>query len=192
MILAIVGIVHSYDLLPYYLRHYRELGVDRFAIACNPDDLDPAGGVKKMLASEPDVNVVDLPGGFQRSRLVGMIEEEVRLRTATAEDWAIPADLDELNQYPADLRDLVAQVEQYGFTHVSGELRDRLAPEGVLAGLKPFDRGVSIWGQYPLEANVTGRIAEGLTEKVLLPRGDLAWGIGTPQSPFALAQAVSL
>lgn len=178
MIVAIVGIVHAYDLLPYYLRHYRELGVERFIIACNPDDLDPAGELRRMLASQPDIDTVDLPTGFQRSNLVGMIEEEVRLRSAIAGDWLIPADLDELNQYPTSLRGVVQQMEQGGFTHIVGELRDRLAPDGILKRLAPFDDGVSIWDQYPLEASVTARIAGGLTDKVLLSRGDLALGIG--------------
>ena len=131
-----------------------------------------------MLASHPDVDVVNLPRGFQRSSLVGMIEEEVRSLIATAGDWLIPSDLDELNQYPADLRDLVHQMEQDGSTHLVGELRDRLAPEGVLAGLLPFDQGVSIWDQYPLEGDVTARIAGRVGSTGALSRGDLAWCMG--------------
>lgn len=178
MIRAIVGIVHAYNLLPYYLSHYRELGVNRFTIACHPDDLNPTGELRRMLASQPDIDVVDIPRGFQRSHLVGMIEEEVRSRVALDDDWVIPADLDELNQYPVRLRALVRQMEEDGFTHLAGELRDRLAPKGVLARLLPFDEGISIWEQYPLAANVTARIAGGMIEKVLLSRGDLAWSIG--------------
>lgn len=178
MIVAIVGLCHSYELLPYYLEHYRGLGVDRFLVACEPDALDPSGGLRRVLASQGDVEVVALPAGFRRSNLVGMIEEEVRARTVTAGDWVIPADLDELNRYPADLRGLVAEMERDGSDYVAGEMRDRLAPEGLLRGLLPFERGVSIWEQYPLEADVTGRIAGGATGKVLLSRGDLAWGMG--------------
>ena len=176
MIVAIVGIVHSYDLLPYYLNHYRGLGVDKFVISCDPDDLDPTGELQQNLLAQADIELVDLPAGFRRSKMVGMIEEEVRSRTAA--DWAIPADLDELNQYPGDLRELVAQLERDGATHVTGELRDRLAPGGVLAELGSFEDGISIWDQYPLEANVTAKLAGGLTEKVLLSRGDLAWTMG--------------
>jgi hypothetical protein len=178
MILAIVGIVHGFDLLPYYLSHYRALGVGRFIIACDPAKLDPSGALGRMLALQPDFEVLDLPRGFRRSGLVGMIEEEARSSVASGDDWAIPADLDELNQYPGDLRDLVRRMEQDGSTHLAGELRDRLASGGVLARLLPFAQGVSIWEQYPLEARVTARIAGGRTDKVLLSRGDLAWCMG--------------
>jgi hypothetical protein len=178
VILAIVGVVHAYDLLPYYLSHYRKLGVDRFAVACNPKELDREGDLKRTLALQADVDVCSLPRGFRRSNLVGMIEEEVRQRIATPDDWVIPADLDELNQYPEELHELTEKMRQHGFTHVTGKLRDRLARSGVLTALKPFERSVSIWEQYPLEADVTARITQGSTKKVLLSRGDLGWTAG--------------
>jgi hypothetical protein len=178
MIVAIVGIVHRDDLLPYYLEHYRELGVDRFVISCDADDLDPAGGLKRKLVTEPDVELVDLPSRFRRSKLVGMINEEIRSRLVSADDWVVPADLDELNQYPANLSELVDQLSDSGSSYMSGRLRDRLAEDGTLKKLAPFEEGVSIWEQYPLEADVTARIAGGQTEKVLLFRGDLPLSMG--------------
>lgn len=178
MIVAVVGMVYDQAMLPYYLRHYRDLGVERFVIACDPRALDPSGGLQKMLHAQPDVEIVELPRTFRRSSLVGMIEEEVRSRVATAGDWAIPADLDELNQYPGDLHEVVGDMERDGSTHMLGELVDRLAPGGVLAELEPFGEGISIWKQYPLEAHVTDRIGRGETGKVLLSRGDLGWRLG--------------
>lgn len=130
MILAVVGAVHAYDLLPYYLKHYRTLGVERFAISCRPDELDPTGELKHYLGEQSDVAVVDLPRGFRRSNLVGMVEEETRASVASAADWVIPADLDELNQYPDDLHTLARTMEEGGLTHITGHMRDRLAPDG--------------------------------------------------------------
>lgn len=190
MILAVVGIAHGHDLLPYYLDHYRSLGVERFVIACDAE-------LQRALSLQPDVEAVDLPRGFQRSRLVGMIEEELRVRHAGPADWVIPADLDELNEYPTSLPDLVAQMRRDAATHVEGVMRDRIAPGGVLAALEPFEGGRSIWDQYPLEAAVGVRLAESRTDKVLLSRGDLAWGIGhhqmrdAPALPAFRAQGVA-
>lgn len=175
MILAVVGIVHSFDLLPYYLDHYRKLGVARFVIACN---LDESGEMGDLLVGQPDIQVVPLPRTFRRSNLVGMVEEEIRSGTAGPHDWVIPADLDEFNQFTNDLQKLVSEMEHYGYTHVVGELRDRLAPGGELTSLLPFERGVPIWRQYPLEASVTARVAQGSVDKVLLSRGDLSWTVG--------------
>jgi hypothetical protein len=171
VIVAVVGIAHGHDLLPYYLHHYRGLGVERFVIACSPE-------LQRTLSSQPDVEAVDLPRGFLRSRLVGMIEEELRVRHNCADDWLIPADLDELNEYPASLTDLVTQIRHEGATHVEGVLRDRIASDGALAELQPFECGQSIWDQYPLEGTVSARIADSRIDKVLLSRGDLGWGIG--------------
>ncbi len=176
MILAITGILHACDLLPYYLDHYRQLGVERFVIACNPDQ--GGGELGRQLSAQADVETLPLPRTFRRSNLVGMVEEETRLRVAGPDDWVIPADLDELNQYPDDLPEIVRAMEHDGYTHLVGELRDRLADGGELTSLLPFSRGVPIWHQYPLEGSVTSQLARGSVEKVLLSRGDLGWTVG--------------
>jgi hypothetical protein len=176
MILAVTGIVHAFDLLPYYLDHYRKLGVERFVIACDPDQ--GGGELGRLLSTQRDVEALPMPRTFRRSSLVGMIEEETRLRIADPDDWVVPADLDELNQYPDELRDLVRTMQRHGYTHVTGELRDRLAAGGELTSLLPFSRGIPIWQQYPLEGSVTSELAHGSVEKVLLSRGDLGWTVG--------------
>jgi hypothetical protein len=178
MILCIVGIVHGYDLLPYYLDHYRMLGVHRFVVACDPETLDPTGRLSDHLRAQPDIVLDALPKSFRRSQLVGFIEEEMRRKHAGPDDWIIPADLDELNQYPLPLPTLIAEFEANDFTHMGGVMRDRISPDGTLAPLLPFDQGVSIWRQYPWEADATALIAGGWTDKVLLSKGDVELSAG--------------
>lgn len=181
MILAIVGIVHGHDLLPYYLDHYRACGVDRFFIACAASQLDPSGALEKFLCEQTDVTVIAPPDRFVRTRLVGSIEEEVRRGRATANDWVVPTDLDEFIQFPRALPDLVEDVARDGCTHVVGTLLDRISSRGELTSVAPSEHGVSIWAQYPLSARVTELITHGGTSKVVLSRGDLPWTIGHHQ-----------
>lgn len=178
MIIAVTAIVHGYELLPYYFDYYRDLGVEKFVLACEPATVDGTGELQRFLAAQSDLQLLDVPRTYKRSNLVGMIEEEVRLRIGRSDDWLIPADIDELNQYPCELPELVRRLERNGYTHVEGVLSDRLAPRGELVGLKPKSAGVSLWEQYPMEAPVTQRIARGHIEKVLISRGDLGWTMG--------------
>jgi hypothetical protein len=178
MIIATVAIVHDYALLRYYLQHYRICGVERFFIACDSDDLDASGALTAFLGSQIDVVQLSLSRRFRRSRIVGATEEDIRRQVATPQDWVVPADLDEFNQFPLALADLAADLDAGGFTHVTGHLADRLAPEGHLARLEPFDNQIPIWDQYPLVADATSCIVEGTTEKVLLSRGDLPLWLG--------------
>ena len=181
MILAIVGIVHQYDLLPYYLQHYRQLGVEKFFTVCEPEQLDPSGDLKAFLSAQKDIEVVGLPRAFKRSNLVGMIEEEIRQAVATASDWIIPSDLDELNQYPASLTEIIKNMEKDNQHHVLGEMKDRISSDGTLTKLIAFGHDIPIWQQYPMEGDVTKLITQGRVDKVLLSRGDLALGIGHHQ-----------
>jgi hypothetical protein len=125
MILAVVGIVHSFDLLPYYVVPLLKVGVARFVIACNVNEGGELGG---LLVGRPDVLVLALPRTFRRSNLVGMVDEEIRVRASGPHDWVIPAGLDELNQYLDDLQKLASEMEWCGYSRVVGELRHRLAP----------------------------------------------------------------
>jgi hypothetical protein len=178
MIIAVTAIVHGYELLPYYLEYYRELGVEEFVISCDPEELDESGELGTYLAAQADVKLLPLPRTFRRSKLVGMIEEEIRKKIGRHSDWLIPADLDEFNQYPWPLRDLVERLERGGYTHVNGVFSDRLAVGGELVALKPQSEHISLWDQYPMEAAVTQRIGQGQLEKVMLSRGDVGWALG--------------
>lgn len=181
MIIAIVGIVHKSNLLPYYLQHYRYLGVQKFFVSCDPDKLDPSGALKEFILRQKDIELIQLPSGFRRSQLCGGIEEEIRKTVATSDDWVIPSDLDEFNQYPVTLPEFVHKLQSGFFTHMSGHLSDRISVSGELNGLLPIEDGVSIWKQYPLVGQVTALLSRGRTDKVLISRGDLAWGMGHHQ-----------
>ena len=74
-----------------------------------------------------------------------MNEEEVRRAVAGPDDWVVPADLDELNQYPLPLPELVRLLAAGGYTHVTGTLVDRLAADGALRPLpRRARRGVAL------------------------------------------------
>jgi hypothetical protein len=173
VIVCVTLIAHDHTLLPYYLEHYRRLGVDGFVIAA-----ELGSPAVPRLRLQPDVEVVEPSGRFLRTHLVGMEEEEIRRHHVHRAAWLVPADLDEFNEYPGDLGELAAEMEAAGYTHVTGTLSDRVAADGSLAPLRDHADGVPIWDQYPLQAPVTERLAGARTAKVLLFRADLPLGIG--------------
>ncbi len=177
MIIVATAVLHDSGLLPYFVAHYRAVGADRFAIAVDRDGT----GAAEALAygdAQPDIDVLEVTPRYRRNRLVGSNEEDIRRAVAGPRDWVVPADLDELNQYPGDLPDLVGRMERAGAVQLVGHLVDRLAADGRMAPLAPVGRGRSLWDQYPLEAPLTTRFTQGETAKVLVARGDQALGLG--------------
>ncbi|MFN3232898.1 MAG: glycosyltransferase family 2 protein [Alphaproteobacteria bacterium] len=99
--------------LPDFLRHYREIGIDRFVMIDNGSD----DGTLELLEAEPDVDLysTDLP--YPAMRFGATIITFMAHRYGTGR-WIIYADADEHLVYDGvedhGLRELTAQLERQG------------------------------------------------------------------------------
>src|SRR3954454_6364922 len=83
---------HPY--LPHFLRHYRSIGVKRFAIIDNGS----TDGGKDYLLTQEDCDVYECPGDYKASRS-GMLWKNVVMARYQASNWIFSADVDELATY---------------------------------------------------------------------------------------------
>jgi Glycosyl transferase family 2 len=81
--------------LPYFLKYYRDLGVDHFVIVDNGSD----DGTLQLLAAQPDVSVWSAEAGYKQARF-GMDWTMHLLRRYGAGNWCLTVDVDEFLIYP--------------------------------------------------------------------------------------------
>lgn len=81
--------------LPYFLRYYRDLGIDHFLIIDNDSD----DGSREYLARQPDVSLWTSKASYKRARF-GMDWVTHLLRRYGHGNWCLTVDVDEFLIYP--------------------------------------------------------------------------------------------
>ncbi len=165
--------------LPYFLRHYRALGVRHFLVV---DNASTDGG-RDLLGAEPDVSLWHTAAGYRASRF-GLDWVQALLMRHGHGHWCLTVDADELLVYPhhetRPLPALTGWLEAEGEA-MFGALMLDLYPKGPLDGVRyaPGQNPVEVLGWYD-SANYT------ITRKT-----DLAalWIQGGPRSRMFFAEA---
>ena len=90
--------------LPWFLKYYRDLGVDHFLMVDNASD----DGGREWLAEQPDVSLWTTPASYKRARFGADWLNGLAMRHAVGH-WCLTVDPDELLVYPfCDTRPLRA------------------------------------------------------------------------------------
>ena len=129
--------------LPFFLDHYRRLGVRHFLMIDNSSD----DGTSAMLRAQPDVSLWHASGGYRASRF-GVDWQNWLLRRYVSGHWALVVDADELLIYPdwdrRDLTVLCTWLQSRGFCAMDAPMLDlypkgRLAEQSYSAGQDPTE-----------------------------------------------------
>ncbi|WP_424972614.1 glycosyltransferase family 2 protein [Dinoroseobacter sp. S76] len=124
--------------LPYWLSHYRALGVSHFLVVDNGS----TDGSLDLLSAAPDVSVWRTSTSYKAARF-GMDWLTTLLRRHGRDRWCLTVDLDELLVYPdhehRPLPDLVAELDRQG-RRAFGALMVELYPKGPL-GAQSYSPG---------------------------------------------------
>jgi hypothetical protein len=144
--------------LPYFLRYYRELGVDHFLIVDN----DSSDGSREYLADQPDVSLWHTTASYKRSRF-GVDWLNALQRRYGHDHWTLVVDPDEFFIYPfcdtRPLRALTDWLDASSIRSFSAMLLD-MYPKGPLdaqpyrEGQNPFE--IAAWfdaGNYTIARN---------------------------------------
>lgn len=153
--------------IPYYLRHYRDLGVAHFLIVDNASTDDTPA----LLADQPDVSVWTTDASYRASRFGVDWLTWLQLRHGHGH-WCLTADADELLLIPhhgsRDLHDLTGWLEGRGAETFAATMLD-LYPEGRLSDatcppdvppqtvLTGFDAQGYTWEYQPKYRNISVR-----------------------------------
>lgn len=146
-ILAFVTVRNEVERLPYFLAHYRKLGVDHFLFVDNGSD----DGTAAYLADQPDVSVWTTAHSYRLARF-GMDWLGWLLWRYGSGHWCLTVDADELLVYPEcetrDLKVLTTWLDEQGCPSFGAIMLD-LYPKGALEDVKyePGDdpRDVLAW-----------------------------------------------
>lgn len=129
-ILAFVTVRNEALRLPYFLQHYRKLGVDHFLIVDNAS----SDGTAVLLAAQPDVSLFRTAAGYKASRF-GLDWLTGLMRRHGAGHWCLTLDADELLIYPycetRPLRALTERLQAEGRESFGAMMLD-LYPKGPL------------------------------------------------------------
>ncbi len=144
--------------LSYFLRYYRDLGVDHFLMIDNGSD----DGSREFLADQPDVSLWTTPHSYKRANF-GTDWINGLLRRYAHGHWALVVDVDEFLIYPfCDTRPLGALVDWLDASSVRtfGAMLLDMYPKAPIdavpyrAGQNPFE--IASWfdsGNYVIEKN---------------------------------------
>jgi hypothetical protein len=144
--------------LPYFLKYYRDLGVNHFFIVDN----DSTDGGLEYLSEQPDVSVWHSQNSYKRSRYGVDWLNWVQLRYAHGH-WCLTVDPDEFFLFPfcdtRPIRALTDWLDASSIKSFSAMLLDmypkgRIDAETYLPGQNPMD--IACWfdsGNYTIEKN---------------------------------------
>ena len=155
--------------LPAFLRHYRQLGVDRFFIVDNGS----SDGSVDYLAAQTDVHLFHTGNRYGEANS-GTAWLNALLAQFGVGCWCVTVDIDELLVYPgsehAPLRTLTTYLDQHGFDAFACMLLD-LYPAGPLKDCRyaPADNLVTASPYF--DAGPYDRIAVSLSPGVLIRGG---------------------
>jgi Glycosyl transferase family 2 len=125
--------------LPFFLEHYRKLGVGHFLVVDNDSD----DGTVALLRDQPDVSLWSAHGSYREARF-GLDWSNGLLRRFAHGHWTLTVDADELLVYPywetRDLRALTYWLDRNG-THSFAAMMLDLYPKGPVTdvGYQPGD-----------------------------------------------------
>ena len=144
--------------LPFFLKYYRDMGVNHFLFVDNESDDDSL----EYLKDQPDVSVWRANGSYKRARF-GMDWQNWLLRKYAHGHWCVVVDPDEFFVYPfcdtRPLRALTDWLDASSIKSFSAMLLD-LYPKGPISQV-PYQKGqdpieIACWfdsGNYTIERN---------------------------------------
>ena len=154
------------DVLGHMLEHYRGLGIESFFVNLNlSDEKDPIREQVEEITRRFGCGIAGVTIGDWH-----LLQQQVYLkqRELYPSDWFVLADQDELQVYPADLRDVMADCGSWDY--IRGCFVDRIARDGSFPAVEAEK---PIWEQFPLGGFITALIGGGDPRKVVAVKGAL-------------------
>jgi hypothetical protein len=166
---AIASVYENADLIPHFLAHYYRLGVHRVLLVVRTPQRDGVLSATIEQAKSFGSNV----SWFRAERFADSDKADVeqfvlRENSVEPDDYVMHLDLDEFQEYPAPLSEIVTAMNQADDWAIRGWIIDRVSETGMLA---PIRSEPSIGEQYAIGCHLTQNLLRGWTQKIVLCRG---------------------
>jgi hypothetical protein len=147
------------SLLPHFVKHYAELGVDYIFFICETKTKEYIDSLKLHLNKIKyeiidDGSMSDPIGrvGYNDSIRINNLKNQIDCAGAY---WYIPADIDEFHEIKpfGSFKELQTSCENEGVHFVKSNMVDRIAIESILP--KNIDLAIPINKQFPIKKNIT-------------------------------------
>jgi hypothetical protein len=167
-------------LLPWFVKHYRACGVDRFYINLHFDSIygpevqaDLATRAEAILR-DLDLRLYSTYASPYDSAVTRARHDSIQQEIASISPWIVWADIDEFHEFSDSLSSLTAFMRARSLGCIAGFLVDRMARNGLPA----FRNEVSPWRQFPLGTDITGTILGGCVDKIMLAGSGVSLVVG--------------
>jgi hypothetical protein len=159
----------TFELLPHFLDHYKRLGCARVLIAvagANKGILSTVEEIAERAQIETKIQWFDsayYDNDMNQTLPKAMLDQE----NLNPNDWVIYADLDEFQEYPASLHDVVEESIRQNIQAISSEWLDRVTRNGRLP---PIQMTPTIGEQFPIGCRLSSRRLRSFSSKILMCR----------------------
>ena len=162
----ITTVSHSTELIPHFLKHYREMGIKQFVFAVKKelDGVDNRDTMRDSILamSQDDIWVTSINEiGDSGHAYINVLARQLHT------DWILPADLDEFQWYPQSLSAVVKSLNDSNRNCVVGYLIDRVTADGSFPKALPND---NILETFPRAVKFSEKVMKQNCRKVMLAR----------------------
>jgi len=161
----ITSVFRETGLLPQFLQHYSQLGVNHFIVGI----LEKTCSIEviRSLCRDFPCTIVSSAIDFNGNKDTAF-RHWLCKQFISPEEWWVIADLDEFHEYPEPLPALVETLDADGYLFLGSTFLDRITSDGSCPNLRP---DYPLWEQFPAAADLTRLWMEAPCSKIMLIRG---------------------
>lgn len=167
MVVVVGSIYGDVDnLLPHFLKHYAQWGVDAFHFGVYQGKDNPSWNRTLDIGKGYPINLHHWGGKELNVEEEGEFKNTIR-RQLGSSDWYIPVDLDEFHKVPnlnKSVYILADALNAEGAEYVSSTFADRITADGSIP--MTIDPNISIWDQFPYTCRISDTIVQAWCDKV--------------------------
>jgi Glycosyl transferase family 2 len=168
-VFAVVSVYDKPELLPHFLDHYTRLGVHQILVSVRSSERADLFDAAYASAEPFPANVSWTASEYFADSDKAELEQDLLHRHGlAADDYVMHLDLDEFQEYPAPLSEIVRLMNDRCDWALRGWILDRVAEDGTLA---PIGATPTIGEQFPIGCDVTRVTLGAWTQKIVLCRG---------------------
>lgn len=164
----VYGIVSGYcgeELLPHFISHYQKLGINHLVVSARTLDFYESA---KMSAND-FVDIRYTPSEHFADSDKSLVELSIlNGMNLNPDDWIMHLDLDEFQEYPAPIPDIIDVMNKKNDWAIRGWIKDRVSKDGVIPAR--IDPDIDIRRQFPIVSDFSEKVLNAWTQKIVLCR----------------------